>query len=153
MTAAGGTIKLGGRELIVCMPTFRDHGIIIAWVRENTPCPYKQAQEKLDKIAFMKELNPELWKERTEQYLLDAEEKFQKMETSVTLAEATIKKGWTFPVMMLIKTYQPDVTYEQVDEWLKKESGDNLVAIQGKVLELFTVPKSDPTAPAIKPES
>lgn len=150
MSAQGGTIMLGGRELLISRPTFRDHGTITAWVKQNTPCPYEKAKEKLEKIQFMKEINSELYKQKTEQYLIEAEEKFQKMEETLPLGEAIKEKGWTFPIWTLIRHNGADVTIENVESWIAKESPDNLMKIQEKVVGLLAGEQSDPTKPATK---
>ncbi len=151
MTGAGGTITLGGRELLISRPTFRDHGTITAWVKQNTPCPYAQAKEKLEKIQFMKEINPDLYKQKTEQYLIEAEDKSRKMEETLPLGEAIKEKGWTFPIWTLIRHNGADVTIENVESWISKESPENLLKIQEKVVGLLGGETSDdPTRPAAK---
>lgn len=156
MTGKAGTIKLNGRTFLLNRLTVGDYGMIQAWMKEKLKRPFQIVAEALKDMADIREIDPETYERNREQLMLSAmaDSKADAFSASQEAMQSLMNSpdGIAFLLWLSINPSAPEVTLENVTDWIKREDIGEIQTKLDRANSMFPndedVVHGDPTVPA-----
>lgn len=125
MTAAGGTVQLGGRTYLLKQLTLGDYGQIQAWLKQRLPKPFAVVVAALKELEPMRAFDPEGYAEARKQLLLNAMEDSKKDGggSPELVSEAlNSPEGIAMLIWLCVRKCHPEVGYEEIKAAINSEN-------------------------------
>ena len=132
MTAAGGTIVLGGRTYLMKQLTLGDYGQVQTWLRQRLPKPFAVVADALKDLEPIRAFDPEGYAEARKQLLLAAMEDAKRGDGTGAPPEMVADclnspDGIAYLVWLCVRKEHPEVAYETIRAAINSE---NLTALK-----------------------
>jgi hypothetical protein len=119
MTAAGGTLVLGGKTYLLKQLTLGDYGQVQAWLRQRLPKPFAVVAEAIKDLLPIKDIDPEGYAEARRQLVLAAMEDAKRGDGSGAPPEMVAEclnspDGIAYLLWLCARKEQPQTTYEEI---------------------------------------
>lgn len=160
ITRAAGTVTISGTMITLRQLSLLDFGHFMAWMRQKTEPPFAKAVRKIQALAKLKEIDPELFAKKEEQYLLEAEaaDKDDNFTPSQMLVQESVMspEGMSYFIWLAAKSDQPTLTQGDIQTLIAKQEKEDPSKIQDIFLKVMEVMQafvdadaSDPTKAAV----
>lgn len=139
MTAAGGTLELGGRTFLVKRLTLGDFGQVKVWLKSRMKRPFQAVAEALQDLEPLRQLDPAAYEKCRAELLQGAMADNKRLEGGVVADEADINaalasaEGLSLLLWLAIRKEHRDVTLEWVRAAVEAE---DFLALQDKIEDL-----------------
>jgi hypothetical protein len=127
MTAAGGTVVIGGVTYLTSQLTLGDYGQIQAWLRQRAPKPFAVVAEALKDLEPIRLIDPEGYAEARKLLLMAAMEDSKRSEGSGASPEVVAEclngpEGIAMLLWLCCRKHQPAVTFETIRAGIHAEN-------------------------------
>lgn len=148
MTAAGGTLALGGRTFLVKRLSLGDFGQVKVWLKSRMKRPFQAVAEALQDLEPLRQLDPAGYEKCRAELLQGAMADNKRLEGGVVADEADINaalasaEGLALLLWLAIRKEHKDVPLEWVRAAVEAE---DFLELQDKIedLRLFGDPDED----------